>query len=255
MKYLDHCDIVVTHECMNHCPFCIDRFVHQSNQIVSDEAVENFLSKIRNFTTLKIEVLFLGGEPTCAGLDRLKELSKIVRYYGFSPIISTNNPNFDEIVKLLPYFDWVQYTIHNDKQIDLCRPYKDKINLKLAGDGTLTFNKLRHFIEVTKEFQRKSISVYFTPDYKELCTDNEIQKLFNTLSFKRNGSYLYAFYEGVRIKRCIPGETNIIDEPTVPKLYPNGNYNKTWCNEDMDDYLVPKYNALGLRIPSDWELQ
>lgn len=42
-----------------------------------------------------------------------------------------------------------------------------------------------------------------------------MQKLFNTLSFKINGSYLYAFYEGARIKRCIPRETNIIDDPTV----------------------------------------
>ena len=23
----------------------------------------------------------------------------------------------------------------------------------------------------------------------------------------------------------------------IPKLYPNGNYNKTWCNEDNDPYL------------------
>ena len=55
--------------------------------------------------------------------------------------------------------------------------------------------------------------------------------------WKRNGSYYYTFYEGVRFKRCVPGETNLIDEPTIPKLYPNGNYNKTWCHEELDDYL------------------
>lgn len=238
MKYLDHCDIVVTHECMNHCPFCIDKFVHSSNQIVSNDAVKHFLSKIRNFTTSKLEVLFLGGDPTCAGITRLQQLTEIVKSYGFSPIISTNNPNFKEVLELLPYFDWVQYTVHNDKQIDLCRPYKDKINIKLAGDKILTLDKLTHFIEVTKEFPRKSISMYFTPDYKELCIDSKIWSLLNSLSWERNGSYLYTFYKGVRIKRCIPGETNLIDEPTVPKLYPNGNYNKTWLNEDLDDYLI-----------------
>lgn len=79
--------------------------------------------------------------------------------------------------------------------------------------------------------------MYFTPDFTELCTDAEIWNILNGLDWKRNGSYLYAFYEGVRFKKCIHGETNIIDEPTVPKLYPNGHYNKTWCDEDDDRYL------------------
>ena len=79
--------------------------------------------------------------------------------------------------------------------------------------------------------------MYFTPDFEELCKDERVWELLDTLEWKRNGSYMYAFYRGVRFKKCIPGETNLIDEPTVPKLYPNGNYNKTWNNEDMDDYL------------------
>ena len=79
--------------------------------------------------------------------------------------------------------------------------------------------------------------MYSTADFNELCTDKHVWDLLDSLSWTRNGSYLYTFYEGVRIKRFIKGETNIIDEPSVPKLYPNGNYNKTWLNEDMDDYL------------------
>jgi hypothetical protein len=71
----------------------------------------------------------------------------------------------------------------------------------------------------------------------ELCTDKEVWELLDTLDWVRNGSYNYAFYKGVRFKKCIRGETNLIDEPTIPKLYPNGNYNKTWCNEELDDYL------------------
>ena len=37
---------------------------------------------------------------------------------------------------------------------------------------------------------------------------------------------MYTIDDGVRFKKCIPGETNIIDEPTIPKLYPNGNYSE-----------------------------
>lgn len=235
--YIDHVDVVVTHECMNHCPFCIDKFVHTSNEVVKKEDLIKFLKKLRSVTSRKLEVLFLGGEPTCAGIEKLAELTDIVREFGFSPIISTNNPKKELIVKLLPYFDWVQVTVHSDKQIEFYRQYKDKINIKLSGDKNLTLEKLNHFIDVTKDFERKSISMYFTPLWKELCTDEEVWSLLNKLSWTRNGSYVYTFYQGVRIKRCIHGETNLVDEPSVPKLYPNGNYNKTWNNETLDDYL------------------
>lgn len=235
--YIDHADVVVTHECMNHCPFCIDKFVHTSNEVVKREDLIRFLKKLRSVTSRKLEVLFLGGEPTCAGIEKLAELTDIVREFGFSPIISTNNPKKELIVKLLPYFDWIQVTVHSDKQIEFYRQYKDKINIKLSGDKNLTLEKLNHFIDVTKDFERKSISMYFTPLWKELCTDEEVWSLLNKLSWTRNGSYVYTFYQGVRIKRCIHGETNLVDEPSVPKLYPNGNYNKTWNNETLDDYL------------------
>lgn len=235
--YIDHADVVVTHECMNHCPFCIDKFVHTSNEVVKKEDLIRFLKKLRSVTSRKLEVLFLGGKPTCAGIEKLAELTDIVREFGFSPIISTNNPKKELIVKLLPYFDWIQVTVHSDKQIEFYRQYKDKINIKLSGDKNLTLEKLNHFIDVTKDFERKSISMYFTPLWKELCTDEEVWSLLNKLSWTRNGSYVYTFYQGVRIKRCIYGETNLVDEPSVPKLYPNGNYNKTWNNETLDDYL------------------
>lgn len=39
------------------------------------------------------------------------------------------------------------------------------------------------------------------------------------------------------LKDVIHGGTNIIDEPTVAKLSQNGNYNRTWNHEDLDDYL------------------
>lgn len=86
--------------------------------------------------------------------------------------------------------------------------------------------------------------MYFTDDFQELCLDPAIWQLLNSMTWKRNGSYLYTFYKGVRIKRCIPDETNIIDEPTVPKVYPNGNYNKTWQHEELDDYLNGSWNTL-----------
>lgn len=234
---IDHADIVVTHDCMNHCRFCIDKFVHSSTKLVETSDIHNFLDKIQNVTDKKIEVLLLGGEPSIIQLEKIVDITNVIKSYNYSPIISTNNPNKEKIISLLPYFDWIQVTIHSEKDIDFYREYKDKINIKLAGDKNFNLDRLNWFIDNTADFERKSISMYFTPDFKELCDDKLVWDLYNTLDWTRNGSYLYTFYKGVRIKRCIVNKTNIIDEPTVPKLYPNGNYNKTWLNENLDDYL------------------
>lgn len=234
---LDHIDIVTTHLCNKNCEFCIDKFVGTSNEFISLEYISKFLKLLKEYTDKKLEVLLLGGEPTVLPKERLIEIANLVHQEGFLIMMSSNGKLKNKIVELIPYYDSIQITINSDEEIDFYRRWPDKINIKLAGDSSLTMDKLKHFIEYTEGFARRSISMYFTPDFKELCFDKEIWKLLNKLTWVRNGSYMYTFYKGVRIKKCIPGETNIIDEPTVPKLYPNGNYNKTWNNENLDDYL------------------
>lgn len=234
---LDHIDIVVSHQCNMKCLHCIDKFRGQSDEIVKLEDVEKFLQLIRKHTSKSLEVLLLGGDPSVAGAYYLQRLALLIRKYDFKPIMSTNGILKGTIVDCLSYFESIQITVHNDAEIDYWRNYAEKINVKLAGDNNLTFEKLIHFIEYTKGFTRRSVSMYFTPDFEELCKDIMIWEMLDSLQWERNGSYEYAFYKGVRFKKCIPGITNIIDEPTIPKLYPNGNYNKTWNNEEMDDYL------------------
>lgn len=234
---LDHLDIVVTHRCNMGCAFCIDKFRNSSDDIVGLKDVEKFLSIVRQHTDKELEVLLLGGEPTEIGSFRLIEIANLVHNYGFKIIMSTNGILKGTIADCIPFFDSIQVTVHSDKEIDYWRRFANKINVKIAGDKNFTMESMEHFISYTKDFYRKSVSMYFTPDFKELCTDERVWELLSTFKWERNGSYEYAFYKGVRFKRCIHGETNIIDEPSVPKLYPNGNYNKTWNNEFMDAYL------------------
>lgn len=234
---LDHIDIVTTHLCNKNCEHCIDKFIRTSNEFISLENIKKFLKLLREYTDKKLEVLLLGGEPTVLPKQKLIDISNLVHEMDFLIMMSSNGILKNKIIDLIPYYDSIQITVNNDKEIDFYRRWPDKINIKLAGDNTLTMDKLKHFIDYTEGFDRRSISMYFTPDFKELCNDKEIWNLLNTLTWTRNGSYMYTFYKGVRIKKCIHGETNIIDEPTVPKLYPNGNYNKTWNDEDLDDYL------------------
>jgi organic radical activating enzyme len=236
-QYIDHADIVTTHTCNNKCTFCIDKFVNTDDRIVSLEDVDKFLKMLRKTTNKKLDVLLLGGEPTTLPTEHLIEIANLIHKYGFEVAMSTNGINKDKIIEILPYFDWIQVTVHSDAQIDYWRKWPDKINIKWSGDKLFTMEKLQHFVEYTEGFSRRSVSMYFTPNWEELCTDKEVWELLDTLDWVRNGSYNYAFYKGVRFKKCIHGETNLIDEPTIPKLYPNGNYNKTWCNEELDDYL------------------
>ena len=240
---LDHVDIVTSHICNKHCKYCIDKFLGTSKEMISLETIQRFLSVIRNYTDKPLEVLLLGGEPTVLPTQTLIAISDLVHRNGFLVMMSTNGKLREKIIELIPYFDSIQITVNSDAEIDFWRQWPEKINIKLAGDASLTMPKLKHFVEYTKGFYRRSISMYFTEDFQELCSDKEVWALLDSLEWKRNGSYLYTFYQGVRIKKCIHGETNIIDEPTVPKVYPNGNYNKTWCNEDLDDYLCGSWNS------------
>lgn len=233
----DHIDIVVTHDCNMNCKHCIDKFRRTSNKVTRLTEIERFLQLIRKHTDKSLEVLLLGGDPSVVGAYHLINIAKLCHAYNFKCIMSTNGLLKGTILDCIPYFDSIQITVHNDIEIDYWRQYKDKINVKLAGDENLTWEKLQHFMSYTEGFSRRSVSMYFTPEFEELCKDDKIWELLNTLNWERNGSYLYAFYDGVRFKKSIHGETNIIDEPTVPKLYPNGNYNKTWDNEYMNDYI------------------
>ena len=235
---LDHVDIVVTHTCNMNCRHCIDKYRGCYDSIVSVERVENFLNIIDKHANKGLEVLLLGGEPTVAGEEHLIKIADIAHKHGFEITMSSNGQLKSVICGVLPFFDSVQITTHSDKETDFWEQYGEKINIKISGDRHLTKESLEHFVDYTKnKFFRRSVSMYFTEDFEELCTDRYVWDLLDKMQWNRNGSYKYAFYEGVRFKKCIHGETNIIDEPTIPKLYPSGVYNKTWCNEHSDPYL------------------
>ena len=244
---ISHADIVVTHACNKKCEFCIDKFRNSSSQIVSIQDIKCFLELLKEKTykynfefdlNPKIEILLLGGEPTVLGATYLIEIANLIHAYGFEICMSTNGIRKDVIKTILPYFDLVQITVSNLKQINYWLPWKDKVNLKLACDEKLTLEDFENFAENTSDFARRSLTIYFKPDFEELCRDENMLNLLDSLNWKRCGSYLYSYIKGVRVKRCIKGVTNIIDEPLIPKLYPNGNYNKTWLHEDLDDYLM-----------------
>lgn len=238
-KYeIDHADIVTSHLCNRHCEFCIDAFLNTSRELIDERLVESFLSMIDDYTGgRRITVLLLGGEPTVLPKDKLIAIADIVHAHGHKASMSTNGIRRQHIIDIMPYYDSIQITFDDLAKMSEWAGYEDKINAKICGDSAFTMEKLSQFKRLAKDFQRRSVSMYFTDDFCELCRDKEVWEYLDGLEWKRNGSYMYAIDDGVRFKKCIPGETNIIDEPTIPKLYPNGNYNRTWRHENLDDYL------------------
>lgn len=243
---IDHADIVVTHRCNFNCPFCIDKFRNDPDRMedVSLGIVEKFLDKLRDHTEYvpsfgneKLTVLLLGGEPTSLSEQDLKAIATSIKDHGFSPHISTNGVDRKKIKAILDYFDWVQITVHSDNEIEYWRPYKDKVNIKISGDESLTYDRLSDWMKKVEDFPRRSVSMYIGPNFEDLCKDEQVWSLLNGMDFKRLGSYEYAFHEGVRFKKCIKNVTNVVEEPLIPKLYPNGNYNKTWNDELLDNYI------------------
>lgn len=237
---IDHVDIVTCHLCNRHCKHCIDSFLDSHSGTIESGLVETFLRMVNEYDPSPGKsMLLLGGEPTVLRPNELVRLSDIAHANGYESMMSTNGILRRRIVQVIGSFDWVQVTMDGDDDIDFWSGYGDRVNAKVAGDGDFTMRDFEHFLDATDgRFGRRSLSMYFTPDFRELCTDQDLWRLLDSLDWTRNGSYLYAFYEGCRVKRCIPGETNVIDEPTIPKLYPNGNYNRTWRDEELDDYLT-----------------
>lgn len=243
---ISHADLVTTHECNMRCPFCIDKFRGQKG-FIPLPVVDGFLNLLKERTCKttafrfdtnpNLEVLLLGGEPTLMTYDYLFEVASMCHKRGFQICMSTNGVNEARIREVLPFFDWVQITVHNEAQIDKWADWTHNVNLKFVGDERMTLTRFLKLSGYSKLFDRRSMSMYFTPKFEELCTDKDLWNVLDKLAWERQGSYWYAFLDGVRIKKCVKGETNIIDEPLIPKLYPNGNYNKTWQNEDNDPYL------------------
>lgn len=241
-RAIHHADILVTHLCNMQCKLCVDRFKDTYSGMVSLDKVEAYLKLLKTKTVAMdpkngIEILLLGGEPTMAGSKHLNKIADLVHKYGFGICISTNGKKKDVIEEILPHFDWVQITCRSDKEIDHWRKFRDKVNIKIAADANFTLDKFRHFAEFTKDFPRKSLTMYFDKNFKVVCKDKELQDYFSNLKWEKIGDYSFSFIDGVRIKKYEPIENKFSEEPFVPKLYPNGNYGKTWLNELNDPYL------------------
>ena len=233
------CNIVVNHKCNKRCKTCIDKFLLSTDKEVTPELVEKYISKIhRKYTNLTKEVFLLGGEPTCSSLDLLKTISEISKDFKLEPKMSTNGLNRDKVLALKDDYDLFQITARNEDDIAFYRQIADRVTIKFNGDADFNLEKLEWFVKASEGYFQRSINMFHTLDgSKQLCTDQRVWDLITPLRSESHLMYHVAWYKGVRIKWGSPGCTQVEKCPASPILYPNGNYNCTWVNEDLDDYL------------------
>ena len=162
MKEIDFGVIAVTHACNSNCEFCVDKFVHKEGKVVSLSDVDKFLRVLKSHVGDKrIGIILLGGEPTMARTKVLVDICNKIHEYGFDAEMSTNGILRGKIAKLIPYFEWVKITAHNDEEIEYWSDFKEKVNLKWAGDESFTLDVYKHFVEMSEGFSRRSIPIYF----------------------------------------------------------------------------------------------
>lgn len=246
LKYW-HADLIITHKCGCGCEFCIDKFVDTSKNITSLEDIEAYLKYLAEVEKKEhpdmSSVLILGGEPTKVPMDYLKQVADLIHYYGFNVTMTTNGQAGDKLLELDGYIDFINISHYGKSAIiDKDYLYKFKnteitLSKLITKDSFPTLDSFKKFIEEAKQCSinyRFSTLQENTPNLNllhpewfdlELLPNLEVVPVLECLNA--------AEYEGYVIKIMhYHNKNNNIDFPRYPKLYPNGNVNRDFENED-----------------------
>ena len=117
------------------------------------------------------------------------------------------------------------------------------MELKFPCTGKTTVKDFEKFVEAAKAFPRKMMIVYNDMHRKELPLQPDMAELLDspTVNYQvaKHGFHKYGNISGVTVKRTMQEnlDNKFADSSMFPRLYPNGNYNRTWANELNDPYL------------------
>lgn len=244
-----HADLLVTHKCGVGCKFCIDGFVDTSTNVTSLLDVEEYLRYLaeveRKSHPNMTSVLILGGEPTKAPFDYLKKVGELIHHYGFNSAMTTNGQAGAKLLELDGYIDFINVS-HYGKKAILDKEYlykfkKTEITLSklITKDFFPTFASFKEFIA---EAKTNSLNYRFstlqenTPNLADLHPRWVDEELLPNCKITPVLECLNAAeYEGYIIKIMhYHNKNDHIDFPPYPHLYPNGNVNRDFSNEDPE---------------------
>ena len=242
-----HADLIVTHACGAGCKFCIDSFVDTSKNVTSLADVEDYL-RFLSTEEKKVHpdmssVLILGGEPTKAPFEYLKQVADLIHHYGFNVAMTTNGQAGDRLLELDGYIDFINIS-HYGKKARMDKDYlykfkKTEITLSklITKDSFPTFDSFKDFIADAKKCSlnyRFSTLQENTVNFDDMHPKWVDEELLPTCEMVPVLECLYATeYDGYIIKIMhFHNEKADVIFPPYPKLYPNGNANRDFSNED-----------------------
>lgn len=247
-----HADLVVTHTCGVGCKFCIDSFVDTSDNLASLSDIEEYLKFLAENEKKKhsdmSSVLILGGEPTKAPFEYLKKVGDLIHHYGFNAAMTTNGQSGEKLLELDGYIDFINVSHYGKKAIiDKDYLYKFKkteitLSKLITKDAFPTFESFKQFI---KEAKSNSLNYRFSTLQENTVSLNDLHPKWVDEELLPNCKIIPCLeclnateYEGYIIKIMhYHNEENGIDFPPYPHLYPNGNVNRDFSDEDYSiDY-------------------
>lgn len=247
-----HADLLVTHKCGCGCKFCIDKFVDTSDNLTSLEDIEDYLIYLSTHEKKEhpdmSSVLILGGEPTKAPFDYLKKVADLIHYYGFNVAMTTNGSSGEKLLELDGYIDFINISHYGKAaRVDKDYIYKFKeteitMSKLITKDFFSTFDSFKKFVREAHECginYRFSTLQENTTNLESLHPKWVDEELLPSCKLTPVLECLFATeYDGFVIKIMhFHDKTKDVTFPPYPKLYPNGNANRDFSNEEASiDY-------------------
>ena len=242
--------IIVTYDCNRDCPFCINYRLGQKRKgFVKVSDALYFLQYVKYVENIKEAiVVFLGGEPTLLPLETLKELSDLVHSMGYKTEFYTNGVIKEKLLELDGYIDFI--TISNYSKGLL--PFENADWLYKFEKSTITISKLiskqsfktfEDFDKFVDEANKLPFNYDFatmqemTPDFDLYHPEWVEEKLLPRCESQSVGGNVGAVLYKDRLIKLPHKKFHIKEDICQFKLYPNGNVNTSWKNDDMEiDY-------------------
>ena len=239
--------IIVTYDCNMNCSFCINyNLGKKKKEYIKISDIVYFLQYLKYVEKIDdVIIVFLGGEPTLFPIDSLKEISDLVHSMGYKTEFYTNGTLKEKLLELDGYIDFITLSNYGKGLL----PFDNMNYLYKFEKSVITISKLiiKQYFSSFKDFDRFvdktnklpfnydfSTIQEFTPNFDYYHPDWFEKELLPLCDYQDvNGNIGAALYKGRLIKLPYVHAKKKETICTL-KLYPNGNLNTTWSNDNSE---------------------
>lgn len=144
--------------CNMYCRYCFYKCLSSNREkysmgFMTDEVLDNLVKNAIEYADEYLTFAFQGGEPTLAGIDFFKKVVKLQKQYGSSKkslridnTIQTNGVTLNE--------EWCEFFKQENflVGVSLDGPRKNHDSVRVMSNGTESFAKVMHSIELLKKY-------------------------------------------------------------------------------------------------------